>query len=1490
MAKIQSKAKRVLAIVLSLMMVLGACFTGMVTASAETLATGLTAVATTATNGYSSSSGVSAFTDIEGGGITYSTTGTGAYRPYLHNQGIVGFPGGGVTLQFGNYVSTSAESGAGSRGYQSILIVLSKSANNGDDGRLRSAKVPAFILDTYNGNLDYVKGVANGQSEEILVQRVIENNDTIKYANITGKAFTITFAYNADGDIVATVDVEGTAASGVLLAENFASVVNAGYLNTFFSISSVDCNNPTKHAMSFDYYGYKTLGEFPAFANGLTDVASSSDMGGYALERTWGVWGDIPGSAFRYAMFQHAGLGPAGYKTDLYGYDSNWELQFANYVATADATYTVTTPAEEEGGEDTVETFENKGYGKFAINFSNTYNEFRIIPGSVFVAFDTIAGEVYLAKANDTVASNGDRRYDETYITKLADIASGEAFQLANFQGKPFALRLQQVDADNVKISVVIDGEAYGATIAKTLLAGGAYAMNASHGFASMQSLYSDAANQARHQCTLDFYGYRAIVSQAEEAARAEALAGITTTVTAADNTNGKTLADPNTKITDLANGGVHYVSNLAGYFVYQLGNVNFGAWPTSGFKLAFANFVDKSPTVDGHGQFFLMLSRRNGAGYSSSYDHPQKIGNMGIIVDTVNGDLVLAKTTAENTQTRTVLLSDDLFLYDNFKGKAFSFEFKLSGREAGEVQLDVAVGDEIRTVYLSMTQMTTFPEGHAGNNFCPTSACYVSFGLDRQVPNMTCSVDFLGYTKGVLPGYISDARENIDVLASLEATPDGRVHTATTETDIEGGGILIDGTFGYDAYNLAHNFGGWPRTGMKLQFANFVTTNTADDNAYKFALMLGNTASNAMQAWKGGNVMIVVNGQNGTVELAKCYGQQLQWAIIDTLVDDDAFLYNNFTGKAFSFEFQPSGKKANEVQVTIVVGDKEFVAYIDYNLMMAHESEEGLDYSDWFEAAPTQDWYYPTANNLYVGFGGMDNDSKGSFYFLGYTEGIAPAYMEEIQASVENTVTVDDNAYTSNTPNYISNIEGGGVHYNAIGHYPFQLGTGMDCWPGNGFKLQFANYAETSNATTAVGYGQFVVYFNYAIKNNTTYGPFWKGGNVGFNINTVEGQVELVKSDFATLYADKKYVQKVLVEDDMFLYENFSGSVFSYEILPAGFDNAARVIITVGDKAVSFVITYEELTLIPEGFGTNTYYPLTAWDGKTSNCNVSFSALLHDGTQAAVDFIGYTKYAAGNLTVGSTNALAYESASVPVSVTTETEQTMSIEVKADTAITGIVAAPDVEIESVIDGNTAIVNVLSAVAGADVKLFDVQLTTGDATIYVVEANVVEDAEGNKPAIRGAKGGVVVAENTPDITAVKKQATEGAYKLGTLGFGTDTTALMASVADNFIAIEFGTVFFTAKMLGEQDLVIGTKAVSGTASSITVSKKLASNEEVPAEFVAILKDKASNTGASVSDGYANTTFVARSFVKFMDADTGAILVVYGETVTAKLADMQ
>lgn len=1241
------------------------------------LADGLTAVATTTTQGCNTiNSNASVFTDIEGGGVTISTKGHGAYRPYLHNFGVPQFPNGGVTLQFDNFVSTSPESHAGVRGYRSFMIVLSNSPTDDEACRLRSDAVPAFVIDTYNGNVDFVKGVDASQTKHTVVQRVIENNDTIKYSNIAGKAFTITFNYNKDGDITVDVAVDNAVASGVLDANKFASVVNTNAKLTYFSISAVDNGaqdaegNSAPEANSFNYYGYKTLDLAPAFLSDLTSVASYDTSRGYFKDNThwgattqagvqYGMVGALSGGGVYIDVFQQAGYGSLQFPDNLGGYNGNFELLFGDYRATG-------TAAEE-------------GYGQIGFVLQNAADKGNssVYANSIIVGLDTITGTLALMQAKVR-----DNRTKDQVVT-LATIATDDALKMENFQGKLFKLRwTQSADGKNIDVAIVMKDKTVSGTFAKSLLSTiqdstqPNESLNATNAYLALSNIYGVTSNGGAYELFINYYGVNKNVDPPYILeARAQAQALTDNYYSSADSVyynNQLTVTDLQDADGNAAGTTMKFTYGGYNPFVTKNSLGEFPAFTQGGYEFVFANYVDNSDTT------------------SSAY----------------------------------------------------------------------------HTLYFQ------FVAGLAGGEY-----------------------------------YLAKSNQR---------------------------GIVIDANTGTIKFTASYDEG--------------------------------------------------------------CRAQYM--VTLGEIVQSDALKYENITGKVFTVKFTNSTREGaqqyeTKLDVTIYEADGSSVVvtgYIPYSYITADISSHVP--ADFTNYVPTKQNYFPTnGSGSYLCFSPWGNASSNvTIDFIGYNE-LAPEYMEEARNSVETLVTSANNKY-SDSASCITDLKDGGVHYSAIGHWPFQLDQGMDCWPGNGFKLQFANYAELSDKTTAVGYRQFVVFFNWGLGNNTNYGPYWKGGNVGLNIDAVEGQLELVKSDLATLGNTQKYVQKVLIEDEMFLYENFAGTAFSYEILPAGYNNAAIINIKVGNKVRTCVIGFDEFVSVPEGFGTSTaFYPTATFDEKASKCDVSFSALLHDGTTAAVDFIGYTKYAAGNLTVGSTNAVAFESASVPVSVTTEAAQTMTIEVKADAAITGIVAADGVQIETVIDGSTALVNVISAVSGTDVKLFDVQLVPGnEKLIYTVAANVVADADGNKPAIRGSKGGVVVAEIKPDITAVKKQATEGAYKLGTLGFGTDTTALMAAVSDNFVAIEFGTVFFTEKMLGAQELVIGTKAVSGTASAITVSKSLKSNEVVPTEFVAILKDKASNTGAAVSDGYANTTFVARSFVKFMDVDTGAIFIVYGTTLSAKLANMQ
>ncbi|MBQ8267687.1 MAG: hypothetical protein IJZ21_04805, partial [Clostridia bacterium] len=295
---VKTRVKQVLAISLAAILLLGACFTGAVTAFAASLTDGLNEVATVALNATEDrrKSNVE-LTDITGGGIKLRYTSANAANAnftYSHDKNAGSIFGNTFTLQFNDYQTTSTQTTG--VGYKEFQVILGAST---DDYHIRlTGGVPAIRFDTANGKLLFVKGTSNGCGSSQIMQ-VIATDDALKYDNITGKAFTLTVSAKENWTkIDVTVVIDGTTTvSGIISktawnTEPTISGTNDGYdgsldklpsTATYFSVGGTTSNSGSYQPFSIEYYGFKAVanpgnedGSFVDYTEGLTEVANTT--------------------------------------------------------------------------------------------------------------------------------------------------------------------------------------------------------------------------------------------------------------------------------------------------------------------------------------------------------------------------------------------------------------------------------------------------------------------------------------------------------------------------------------------------------------------------------------------------------------------------------------------------------------------------------------------------------------------------------------------------------------------------------------------------------------------------------------------------------------------------------------------------------------------------------------------------------------------------------------------------------------------------------------------------------------------------------------------------------------------------------------------------------------------------------------------------------------------------------------------------------------
>lgn len=1190
MAKFFSKGKRVLAVIIALMMVCVACFTGMTTAVAESnsLVAGLTDVATVAKDGgmYTNYKTVA---DIDGGGITYTVANAnGAYSPYVHNVSAGSFPGNGVRLQFANYASTATADKSEARGYRQFMITLATNcgANQGDNYRL-VAGAGAFIVDTNAGKLLLVKGLNAGLSAHEVLQEVIES-DVLKYDNITGKAFTVDFESNyIGGGIKATVTVAGSdPVSGVVTAENYEKISKLPVNNFYPAISSVDCNNPVPGlSMSIEYYGYKTgISTLPEVAQNLDGYATvandaTNDLSGGYYAKT-----NLPGGGVHYNCWQLSGYRPYAYNVNVGGYAAGFRVVFANYMDTGAADADDVTYA---------------SHGQFLLTLGSATNSdsyYKFKTNVIGININTVAGTVELVQSPDAGVHG--------HYTVLQTIITNDIFKYQNFTRKVFAYEFTKGTNGNIKLKMTVGDQTASGEIDITKWNNIADAGTASRVATSTSTYISFSAiggDTANAYADVDFLGYTSSILP-DEAKGLDEYASSATDAFAANAWHINT---------DYKCGGVHNNTfQLSGYAPYAY-TKNVGGFQ-DGFKLVFANYTDRSKATDaagGKGQFALMLSNSN----ANDEYYKLKPNVIAVNVNTIDGKVELIQSDHNSMLHNVVLqtiMADDMFKYENFTNKVFTYEFSLA--ENG-IKLTMTVGNASKTGIIDLDMWNAISVTGTAKKVATPTTTFISFGGTINDANCGCEIDFYGYKKGITPDFI----DNLDGVASVETgryeprtQGTGDMVNSMTVKDLAGGGVsYFSKCGGYVPYVYKQDLGGY-NNGFKLYFSNFTDQSNTGTGYRLFNMYFlrgyGDDNYDSFK-WKENTVALQINANLGKVVLAQATAYDLASSReLAVIAEDDAFKYANFTGKPFTVAMKKSRTVANATDITVTVAGKVFTKAVKTSLLTTLYDSN---------ANPQN---LANGSTAYVGFGGLTGTGNvwvgANFY--GY-ESLADTELPDFAKGLDLYATTSTDKFTANNWHINTALPFGGVNNNTwqlSGYAPYAYTENVGGYD-NGFKLVFDNYVDNGSATSVEkGKGQFLLMLS-ASNASDSYWKF-KTNVVGVNINTVDGQVELVQSDNASM--QHYIVLDTLIEDDAFLYDNFSGLPFTYTFTKG--DAGINLKITVGDKSFKAVIDMADWNNLADT-GTSSRVATGA------NTFISFGGTYNDSPcGCSVDFYGVKK------------------------------------------------------------------------------------------------------------------------------------------------------------------------------------------------------------------------------------------------------------------------
>ena len=1172
---------------------------------------------------------------------------------------------------------------------------------------------------------------------------------------------------------------------------------------------------------------------------------------------------DIEGGGINYSVVKCGSYFPYVNKNNLGAFPGNGvRLQFSNYVSTASSADS-----------------DKRGYHKLLIGICRSLvndDYYKFVTGVAGILIDTVNGTVQLAAST----SSGMNAYDvkQTIITN-------DALKYDNFTGKEFSLTFAQNGDRGILLKMVV-----GTTNLSGVIEYANYSTIAKWPATNTYITVGGVDNDGNfhNSWSVDYYGYQVGI-QPDFAAGLDAYASSTT---------NKMAASGNVILTDLPGGGVNYnATAYSAYFPYAY-TVNVGGYG-NGYKLLFSNYTDTSAVTDsGHGQFLIMM----GAIQPADDDYYKFKPNMvGIDIDTVNGRVLLVESNSNSMQSYVVLqtlITDDIFKYANFTGNAFSLTFNDSGTGGGDILLRMTVGSKDFSAIIDFDLYNSICLTDFAKKVATATSTFIYFGGIYNGSTNKCNVNFYGYDAGIRPDYA----EGLDNYSSsstntLTATDYGN---SVTVTNYASGGVNYNAksNSGYFPYVYTQNLGGYPGQGFKLQFANYSDTSPVDATGHGIFLVMLTRSIGADYHYKFktnvvGVAIDTVNGQALLVESTS--PSMLSYAVQQTLITDDALKYANFTGKAFSLTFTRSGTDLNDVELQINIhntaDDTVLSGIIDYD-----------KFAEVLDAATGA--LFASETNCYVSFGGIYNGGASSICkvdFFGFDAGILPSYAEDLDHYYSSADSYYNDGIAGNAE-VLTDYTAGGLNINykkCSAYFPYVYNHDFGAFPGNGITLQFANYRSTASAADSArrGYRQFLIGISKSISSDNYYK--FKIGVAGLLFDTVNGQVQLVAGTHAGMITHD--VIQTVITDDALKYENFANKAFSVSFLPNN-DGNILVQVKILDKVVSGVIDYAKLSSIEHAPTTSTYLTVGGIDNDGAFDNIWY-----------MDLLGY-KMNAGTVSVGTVNAAAGSTVQVPLAVTTNGLKSIDLSVAIDTdGLTPADGDHDLGLIDATGGDFSFVSgsyadgvyslsLASAgdsdVFGTNVAMINLYLTIdGDAatgSVYPITANVTgAKATGGDGDVDvklcGGTGLAVVTANAPGISNenIRYAASSPLYDRGTLAFGTELSALASDLPAGMTVVEYGTVFFTKKMLGGDELVMGYKNSVGQ-SSIYVSKIIESGDTIPDMYIAILRDRTSDNGY-VSDGYYNTTYVARSFIRCYDSATGASVVIYGNKAEMKTATL-
>ena len=448
---------------------------------------------------------------------------------------------------------------------------------------------------------------------------------------------------------------------------------------------------------------------------------------------------------------------------------------------------------------------------------------------------------------------------------------------------------------------------------------------------------------------------------------------------------------------------------------------------------------------------------------------------------------------------------------------------------------------------------------------------------------------------------------------------------TYSTITDITGGGILYstnvqNGALSPYAHGgtAAESVGAFPGNGIRLQFNNYTTSSqfSTHENYQKFMVVLAQqTGSNAGNYYRMANGVgaVLFDTKNGKLQFIKgtVDGGINAYEVLSTIATDDALLYANLTGKAFTLDFAAASNGGIDVAVTI---DD---AYISGNIP-ASAFAQLPDGKRPINSSSNNTWI--VVSQACVSDGSTSAHSTMSLEYYGFKKGGVTVTVPETDntdssvisglAAGLTAVAFKENEYSPGNygTRFVTNLNGGGVSIiwtrGLSGYTPYRWSENLGEFVGDGMLFQFSNYKIDSTTYTSVqGYGKILFCMSSTLSNDCTKikkdVPF-------LEIDTVNGSVKLrhcLDENFGASngFADD---ETIIASNDIIKYSNIKGKPFTLSIKPKTDGNYLIEIDVEGSVASGTMTAAKFNAIANKPNALTTYVSVGGIDNDSTNYN----------------------------------------------------------------------------------------------------------------------------------------------------------------------------------------------------------------------------------------------------------------------------------------------